>query len=401
MPITSRASLTQACPACDERRTYPFYELPDAPVLSNVLCDSVGQARSLARGRISLALCHGCGLIFNRAFEPSAVSYGGHYENALHFSPRFRAFVRELSQHLVQRFGLHRKEIIEVGCGDGQFLASLCRLGRNRGRGYDPSHEPARSALRDDDDVRIAKRELDDYVSRQADMIVCRHVLEHVFDPREFLRSIRKHLRPNAGVYFEVPDARRSLEDDAVWDVIYEHCLYFTAEPMRRLFESIGYTALRIDSRYDGQFLSFEGCVRRPKSADRVGARVIENLDRLTARFGRRHRRLLQLWSDRLEQEHRLGRTTVLWGAGSKGSSFLNTLDPSAELVQSAIDVNPRMHGSYVGGTGHPIHEPKALRHLRPATVIVANPIYLEEIEKTLAHEGLSPELMALGTELD
>ena len=34
--------------------------------------------------------------------------------------------------------GLRGKDIIEIGCGKGEFLLLLCEMGNNRGTGFDP-----------------------------------------------------------------------------------------------------------------------------------------------------------------------------------------------------------------------------------------------------------------------
>ena len=376
-----------------------FYELAEAPVLSNVLCASRDEARALPRGDILLTLCESCGLVFNRAFEPERVQYGGHYENALHFSRRFQDYVEELAQQLVRRFDLRDKEIIEVGCGDGQFLDLLCRLGNNRGRGYDPSHRPERAAVTDGARVTIKVALLEACEAGLADMLVSRHVLEHIPEPVDFVRSLLGHLKDGAGVYFEVPDTMHTLANNAVWDVIYEHCLYFTSKPLRSLFGNNGYAPIDIRARYAGQFLSIQARAGSGSGREMEDDVTLDDLERLAREFGRRYQQLTGYWRARLDEQTRLGRTTVLWGAGSKGSSFLNAMDPGKQAVDAVVDVNPRLHGSFVGGTGHRIDGPDILTRVRPAMVIVANPIYLEEIDQTLHERGLDPELVALGTE--
>jgi hypothetical protein len=83
----------------------------------------------------------------------------------------------------------------------------------------------------------------------------------------------------------------------------------------------------------------------------------------------------------------------VLWGAGSKGVTFLNTID-STGVVDRAVDVNPRKHGMYVSGAGQPIVAPEDLVAEPPDAVLVMNPNYRDEIASQLAALGIDAELL-------
>ena len=66
------------------------------------------------------------------------------YENSLYFSPAFQEYADWLTDHLVEAFDLHDKDLVEVGCGSAEFLNALCERGDNRGFGFDPSAPPSR-----------------------------------------------------------------------------------------------------------------------------------------------------------------------------------------------------------------------------------------------------------------
>ena len=59
-----------------------------------------------------------------------STEYSGRYESTQGYSPTFNAFHERLAQDMIDRFDLHGKEIIEIGCGNGEFLVLLCELGR-------------------------------------------------------------------------------------------------------------------------------------------------------------------------------------------------------------------------------------------------------------------------------
>jgi hypothetical protein len=100
-------------------------------------------------------------------------------------------------------------------------------------------------------------------------------------------------------------------------------------------------------------------------------------------------------WRDELASARAEGRRTVIWGAGSKGVSFLTTLGVQDE-IEYAVDVNPFKHDKFMAGTGQRVVAPEFLREYRPDVVIVMNPIYLEEIGAQLAAMDLAPRLVAV-----
>ena len=60
------------------------------------------------------------------------------------------------------------------------------------------------------------------------------------------------------------------------------------------------------------------------------------------------------------------------------------------------MDINPNRQGTYMAGTGQKIVSPEFLTDYNPDIVIVMNPVYSKEIQKTLGAMGLRPELMIL-----
>src|SRR6202012_5772543 len=90
-------------------------------------------------GPIELRGCRYCGLVFNALFDAERMVYDTQYDNSLDFSVAFQGYVDSLSSRLVNTYGLRRKRLVEIGCGNGTFLRALCDKGNSTGIGYDPS----------------------------------------------------------------------------------------------------------------------------------------------------------------------------------------------------------------------------------------------------------------------
>jgi SAM-dependent methyltransferase len=387
----------RSCPVCSAPAPSPFAVLERLPVFCNVLWESSEEAARAPRGDIRLACCSECGMTWNRAFDRSLVEYQPAYENSLHFSEVFRRYASDLARRLVDRYDVRDADVVEIGSGKGEFLRLLCELGGNRGVGFDPSYEGDELVAAGAGRARFV-RELysEEHSALPADLVCCRHVLEHVPDPARLLRSVRRALERQRGavVYFEVPAAEFVLGDLAVWDVIYEHCSLFSAPALRRLFEESGFDVLDAGFSYGGQYLWVEArpTERKPVSPAEPGA--VEAVGRLAAAFESRLQGTLEQSRARLSELGARG-PLALWGAGSKGVTFLNLVAPppgGGSLV--VVDVNPRKQGKHVAGRGDPIVGPEALPSSGATSILVMNPLYRDEIEQTVRKLGLEAEVV-------
>lgn len=393
VPKPDHDGAASPCPVCGCGQVESFFEIPQFPTLSNVLLNTPKAAREWPEGCIRLGFCAGCGWIGNTAFDPSLLLYSNDYENSLHYSAVFQNYAERLARHLLRRFDLKGKDVIEIGCGQGDFLHMLCGLGRNRGVGFDPSFAPERARANGHQDVRIFR----EYYSAsqsgyRCDFFCCRHVLEHIADPASFLKEIRKALDDSRQVklYFEVPNALFTLRGMGIWDLIYEHCSYFTRPTLRRLFASSGFRVLHMRERFGRQFLSLEASLGpTAKRSFAVNRQVqLGQLASDVRQFARAYRSKLEKHRQFLRAAKHAGNKVALWGAGAKAVNFLNVfrLEQAVEFV---IDLNRFKQGKFIPGTAQQIVAPEFLTRYRPNVVVVMNPIYRREIAARLIALGL------------
>ncbi len=385
-------SVDQPCPACDAVALEVFFEAPAVPVFCNVLWPTAEQALASPRGAIELAHCGACGLLYNVAFDSARIAYEGTYENSLHFSPHFQAFADALADRLVERWDLRGRNLLELGCGFGDFLASLCERGENVGRGFDPGHNPEHVARPGRGSLRIEAVPFDRrHTDVPVDFLLTRHVLEHIPRPLEWLREIREIVltgnRPD--YYLEVPNALYTLRDMGIWDIIYEHCSYFTPPALARLLTRAGYQVGEIQELYAGQFLGVEGSLAGGPEGSIPGP-TPDEIAGMVADFGSLQQAKVSEWRGRVADA--AGRV-VVWGGGSKGVTFLNLLGAGVDRVPLVVDVNPRKHGRFVAGTGQRIVSPEALQADPPELILVMNGVYLEEIRSQVGSLGLGSAL--------
>jgi SAM-dependent methyltransferase len=388
------------CPACGSGPTVPVYQVENVPVHSVLLMRTREEAISYPRGFLSLHYCSACGFLFNAAFDPALMEYSSRYEETQGFSDTFQAFHRKLASSIAERHNLIDKTVLEIGCGKGEFLSLLCETTGAKGIGFDPSYLEERNVSAVKDRIEFVKDFYSEsYVGYTGDLVCCKMTLEHIHDVAAFVRTSTRSMKPDGVLFYQVPNVMHVLHDLAFWDIYYEHCSYFSAGSLARLFRNSGLTPMQVGSDYNGQYLMIEGktatsgpTARLPEEDD------IAAVTHAVQLFRERIAERLAEWRRFLLDEHAHERKTVLWGGGSKAVAFLTTLGIQDE-VQYAVDINPYKWNAYLPGSGQEVVSPDFLATYKPDNVIVMNPVYVREIGASLAELGLSPQMLACDLE--
>ncbi len=392
------ASATTHCQACGSQSLESFYTLPAVPVHSCLMVKSREDALAFPSGMLDVAVCHECGFIQNRKYDPTLQNYSPEYEETQGFSGTFRKFQTELCRDQVARYGLGDKLVLEIGCGKGEFLTELCEMSGGHGIGIDPGYRPERNTSEAASRIEFRNEfYAPEHASLRADYIACRHTLEHIGDVKGFMDIVAKSVegRDDAILCFELPGTERILEERAFWDIYYEHCSYFTLGSLARLFRRHGFQLLDLYKGYDDQYLLIEartgdGNHGRRFDAEEDLAKTLRGVEDFKQAIGPKFDAL------RSELAEAAARgPVVLWGSGSKAVSYLTTLGISDE-VTAVVDINPHKHGKFLAGTGHEIVAPDALKEIQPAHVLIMNAIYVDEITRDLHAMGLTPTVAAL-----
>jgi SAM-dependent methyltransferase len=391
------------CPNCFSKGLTLFYSADNIPVHSTVQTASPEEAVNFPRGRLRLGFCSHCGFVSNTAYDATLQEYCSNCEESQGFSPTFNAFAKKLAQTWIDRYQIRNKTILEIGCGKGEFLVLMCELGNNRGIGIDPSYQPHRTPEEFKQRVQfIQDHYYEKYAHLTADVVLCRHTLEHIGRTGEFLRSIRRTIgnQLDTIVLFELPDVVRVLKEGAFWDIYYEHCSYFSPGSLARLFRQSGFDVVELERCYDDQYLLIGA---RPIAGEAPPPSLpLENdLDEMRDLVTGATARLndgVAYWRNLILDLHAGGKKVVVWIALSKAVAFLTTLGVG-DAVEFVVDINPFRQNKFMPGTGQRIVPPNFLAEYKPDVVILMNPIYRREVQADLDKIGLSnAKLLTVGT---
>ncbi len=372
-----------ACSGCGSTLLTERYWVPRQPVVLNYRFGSLDASRTVHRRDLELRQCSHCGLVFNAIFDPTVIPYDENYENRQCYSAAFGEHLRTLAADLTADNHLAGQNLLEVGCGKGDFLRLLCRTASAVGDGFDTSYEPGSEP--EPPSVRFHRCYVQaSDIQKPYQAVICRHVIEHVAEIGLFLREIHA-IAVAAGdpvVVLETPRFEWIVEQASFWDIFYEHCNYFPEATLAYLCRAVGFDVVRHRRVFGDQYQLLE--LRPNRDRARGTAPGIEGRASL-AKFAHLASEKLRVYSETIAALAS-GGTWGIWGAGAKGVALVNQLPGDLPFV--VIDSNPAKQGGVISGTSVPIVGPGDHRVAKLKLVVIANPNYAVEIGSVLQQIG-------------
>jgi SAM-dependent methyltransferase len=134
--------------------------------------------------------------------------------------------------------------MLDYACGNGNFALSMRRLFPNSDVFATDYHTEAPPMLKESDVQYTDYTRLGD--KGPFDFILCRHVLEHTYNPVEFLRRIGSLLRSEGVLMIEVPNLEAPFRRifGRHWDLHYVpfHPIHFSKAALRKAVVDAGLT---------------------------------------------------------------------------------------------------------------------------------------------------------------
>lgn len=342
------------CPLTGSTNTKIIYEQRSVPLIQNKVYPTAEQAKNAPCMDVVIAQSLDNGFVFSADFKDSIIDYDMHYQNEQSNSAYFRRHLENVISIMDENKTLNGK-VVEIGCGKAYFMDMLLSRGVDV-IGFDPTYEGESSKV-------VKDFFSDKYSDVGAEFIILRHTLEHISQPFHFIKTIAAANNYKGKLYIEVPTFEWIMEHNATEDIFYEHCNYFTLDTLQMLFKkSVG------GHFFNGQYIYVIADLADVK--DEIEKRTVVPYE---VKFADR----LKQYSDMIGKAG----PVAIWGAGAKGSTFLNLLDKETKKVTCVIDINPKKQHQYVGGTGHYIIKPEELAGQGIKNVVVMNINYIDEIK--------------------
>lgn len=365
-PLPDATDVVRAvtCPACGHHVAVPFFDGGAAPLATLAWPASAGEARTLTRLPLDFVRCVECGHVFNVAFDHDAVPYADRPSRLFNRAPGWRAHLHAVRDEMLARLP-PVPVVVEIGHGDAHLLGALAAA-RPAGRyiGFDP-HGAVGSPHRAVElraSLFVPGRDL---AELSPDLIVSRHVMEHLTDPVGFIQQLAfsaAWARVESTLYLEVPCIDRALESGRTFDFYYEHNSHFTTSSFVRMLSRCGVADQHVGHGYGDEVI--HAFVRLASDSVQVAHATAALAFRDEAR---RSRARLRAQMDALAAS---GLSVAIWGGTGRAAAFINQVGADATRFPIVVDSDADKVGTFVPGTGQEIRFRDWLRE-HPVEIVI------------------------------
>ena len=332
---------------------------------------------------LHLHQCPICGLI---QFDCEPVSYYRDVIRGGGFSDTLQKLRKEQYSYLIETYHLANKKIIEIGCGEGEFILPL-REFPVQAFGIENREALVYKATNKGLNVWKAFPETPNTVIENGsfDAFMMFNFLEHQPRPNDMLRCIFNNLREDGIGLVTVPSFEYIYKKNAFYELMRDHIAYYTKDSLQFLMNYNGFEIIE-QKIVSGNTIS--AIVRKRKRIDLTGFSA--NLALLKQR--------LSTFGEKKQGE---GKKIALWGASHEAFMILSSTGFS-KCVEYIIDSANFKQGKYAPASHVPIVAPDHYFSNPIDCIVIIAPEYASEISKVAkATFGDGVETYSLdGTEL-
>ncbi len=327
---------------------------------------------------LALCQCSGCGLV---QFDCEPVWYFRDVIRAGGYSTTMTELRRTQYKHLIEKYNLKGKKIIEVGCGQGEFLQVLTEFPV---KAYGIEHKEELVAKAREKGLQVEKQFAEDesvvLENGPFDAFLSFNFLEHQPNPNGMMRCIYNNLAEGGFGLVTVPSFEYILENDSFYELLRDHIANYSEETLRFLMEKNGFRVLECSM------------VNRDTLSIIVQKRPRVNTKGLEDNFSLLKNQMKQFVEERVKQ----GKKVAIWGASHQGFTAASTTEIE-KGISYIIDSAPFKQGKYSPASHLPIVSPEHFFKEPVDSIIIIAPGYTKEIADTIKLRfGKEIEVVAL-----
>lgn len=378
-----KAELVPApCPVCAHTLAAPFFNGGEQPLATLGWPTSREAAQAMHRYALDFMQCPQCSHVWNRSFSYEDIPYQDNPNRMFNKGGVWKGHLAD-TRDLIVKAAPPSPVVIDIGCGEGHFVRALSEACQGKGRfiGFDPN-TGSESGRGVEFHAKFFEP-LADMETFSPDIIVIRHVLEHLTEPAVFVEQLAWGAAKTGKkclLFAESPCIDRVFETRRLADFYYEHVSHFTTRSFRTLLERGG-NVVTLDHGYDGEVVF-----------GLLDLGVAENMQQSAADgidFAQRATTSVQTISGYLDELAASGKKVAIWGGTGKAAAFINLYGVDAEQFPLVVDSDPDKAGSFVPGTGQKIVFRDELKRKPVDVVIIPTQWRARDIVAEMEREGI------------
>ena len=298
---------------------------------------------------LAFVRCVDCGHVYNSEFDYGVVPYSDKPNLMFNKGVVWNRHLELVRKLILDRLP-ERPTVVEIGCGDGGFLRTLASVkpaGRYIGFDLNTTTDSADSQI----ETYRCLFEPDEHLAEfRPDLIISRHVLEHLMNPLGFVQALSFAASwhdVDTRLFIEVPCIDRVLTTARTVDFYYEHNSNFTTGSLQRLLQRSATTVELVQRGFNEEVVY--GLARFTRQQGQIAIAHEAMAFRSEAIESRRSvQQALQTLADS-------GKTIAIWGGTGKAAAFINQYGLKPQQFPLVVDSDPEKAGTHVPGMGQEI----------------------------------------------
>jgi SAM-dependent methyltransferase len=312
-------------------------------------------------------LCGECGFIQQVALPPLEVLY--RENRAFGIGGIWKQHYEEFIKFIVENGKLSEiEDVLEIGGGNGVVLKRLREYANLTLTDIEPSPQYGELS-----GVTTIRKYFDQSFEgkERYDLIYCSHLIEHVTDPKGFIASCSRLLRPGGALITACPNISKSFEQNHLNAFTTDHLNYFTPERIEGLAAEQG---LVREAFYQYRDHGMYNLFRKRHEAKRESKPA--EVHALRSSF-QRYWRTISAFASTVRPDPERG--LYLFGAHAFTITFLRLLSGTTG-IRAVLDNEPTKQNRRLSGTSLICKSPSVLKEEANPTVVIYMGAYTEEI---------------------
>jgi len=335
-------------------------------------------------GELDIVMCKGCSHIFNRAVDPAIFSliYSENHPSGI---PNTKGVFDRYHGILAKAISVESckgKVVLEIGASDFTFSELLLEKGAKKVVAFEPSDLCHNE---NPDIIHVRENFSADLVPADAgkiDLVIMRHVLEHMTEPVSIIREISNTLEVGSRLYVEVPNVTDILEKKRIYDFFYEHISYFSQKLLEDLLHLFGFDVLRYTELAKGQHFGLL-CQKRETPGKVDISKLKTVIPKREEHFNSLRSHVLAFKGE-LADIFKSNKNIAIYGAGAHAIIVTNLLNLTSQDVRFMLDLSKFKEDKYTPLSHIIIRVPTEEIVKEVDAIVIIASLHQDEIHKHL-----------------
>jgi len=305
--------------------------------------------------------CSKCGVV-QHCLPP--VAYYKEVIRAVAFSDEMATFRKKQLKNWIHKHNIVNKNIIEIGCGKGEYLDLLEAAGSTKVTGIEYSRKNI--AIATQKDKAVIQGFIDPNFKKPDaftfDAFAIFSFMEHWPNPCECLEALYSCLSQDAVGLIEVPNFELIIKKGLYSEFTVDHIFYYDKNSLKFILEKNGFEVIAINEIWYDYILSAEVRKRSPLDV----SEFVKTQDSI--------KNELKNYLSNFESK-----SVAVWGAGHQALAVIAMAKIDNKL-KYVVDSATFKQGKYTPATKLPIVSPKTMLKDAPVAIIVMAAGYSDEV---------------------